>query len=61
MNRFVFIMPVIAFIALIGFFGIGLTKDPKVLPSQLIDRPLPTFESSNLWVQGVQFGVEYRW
>ena len=44
MNRFVFIMPVIAFIALIGFFGIGLTKDPKVLPSQLIDRPLPTFD-----------------
>ena len=44
MNRFVFIMPVIAFIALIGFFGIGLTKDPKVLPSQLLDRPLPTFD-----------------
>lgn len=42
MNRIVFLAPVIAFIALVGFFGIGLTKDPKELPSQLIDRPLPT-------------------
>ena len=44
MNRIVFLAPVIAFIALVGFFGIGLTKDPKELPSQLIDRPLPTFD-----------------
>jgi cytochrome c biogenesis protein CcmG, thiol:disulfide interchange protein DsbE len=44
MNRIVFLVPVIAFIALVGFFGIGLTKDPKELPSQLIDRPLPAFD-----------------
>ncbi len=43
MNRLVFVLPVIAFMALIGFFAIGLTKDPKELPSQLIDRPLPAF------------------
>ena len=43
MNRLLFIVPVIAFMALVAFFGIGLTKDPKVLPSQLIDRPLPQF------------------
>ncbi|MBC7521381.1 MAG: DsbE family thiol:disulfide interchange protein [Sandarakinorhabdus sp.] len=43
MNRIIFVIPVIAFIALIGFFGFGLTKDPKELPSQLIDRPLPQF------------------
>ena len=43
MRRLVFILPVIAFMALIGFFAIGLTKDPKALPSQLIDRPLPEF------------------
>ena len=51
MNRIVFIIPVIAFIALVGFFGIGLTKDPKVLPSQLIDRPPPAFD---LPAQGVR-------
>ena len=43
MKRLVFIFPVIAFMALVGFFAIGLTKDPKALPSQLIDRPLPEF------------------
>ena len=43
MKRLVFILPVIAFMALVGFFAIGLTKDPKALPSQLIDRPLPEF------------------
>jgi cytochrome c biogenesis protein CcmG/thiol:disulfide interchange protein DsbE len=43
MNRLVFILPVVAFMALVGFFAIGLTKDPKELPSQLIDRPLPAF------------------
>lgn len=43
MKRFVFILPVIAFMALVGFFAFGLTKDPKELPSQLIDRPLPEF------------------
>lgn len=43
MTRLLFILPVIAFLGLIGVFGIGLTKDPKVLPSALIDRPLPAF------------------
>ncbi len=43
MNRILFIAPIIAFMALVAIFGIGLTKDPKELPSQLIDRPLPAF------------------
>lgn len=43
MNRLFFIVPVVAFFGLVGFFAIGLTKDPKALPSQLIDRPLPAF------------------
>lgn len=43
MKRLFFLLPVIAFLGLIGVFGIGLTKDPKVLPSALIDRPLPAF------------------
>lgn len=44
MKRLVFILPTIGFIGLIAVFGVGLTKDPKVLPSQLIDRPLPAFD-----------------
>ena len=44
MKRFLFFLPVLAFAGLIGVFGFGLTQDPKVLPSQLIDRPLPQFD-----------------
>ena len=29
-------------------------------PSGLV-RPQPTFAESDLWVQGIQFGMEYRW
>jgi cytochrome c biogenesis protein CcmG/thiol:disulfide interchange protein DsbE len=43
MKRLIFILPVLAFMGMIAVFGVGLTKDPKVLPSQLIDRPLPQF------------------
>ncbi len=43
MKRLLFILPIIAFVGLAGFLGYGLTQDPKELPSQLIDRPLPEF------------------
>lgn len=43
MKRLLFIVPMLAFVGLVAFLGIGLTKDPKELPSQLIDRPLPQF------------------
>jgi cytochrome c biogenesis protein CcmG/thiol:disulfide interchange protein DsbE len=43
MKRLIFILPIIAFAGLAAFLGFGLTKDPKALPSQLIDRPLPEF------------------
>jgi len=35
---------------LIGFaFAIGLTKDPKRLPSEMIDQPFPPFELTELY------------
>lgn len=43
MQRLIFILPIIAFAGLAAFLGFGLTQDPKALPSQLIDRPLPEF------------------
>ncbi|MEI6486761.1 MAG: DsbE family thiol:disulfide interchange protein [Sphingomonadales bacterium] len=43
MKRLLFILPIIAFAGLAAFLGYGLTQDPKELPSQLIDRPLPEF------------------
>lgn len=43
MKRWLFLLPVVGFAALAVFLGLGLTRDPKLLPSQLIDRPLPEF------------------
>lgn len=42
------IIPLLLLIIICGFFGYGLTRDPKALPSALIDRPMPTFELDQL-------------
>ena len=31
-----------------GFFAIGLTRDPHILPTMMIDRPMPDFELAPL-------------
>lgn len=56
MNRAVFAIPVAAFVALAAVFGIGLTKNPGVIPSQLIDRPLPGFDLPGLSAAAPGFG-----
>lgn len=43
-NRFVFLAPLAAFVALLIYFSLGLTRDPSTIPSVLINRPAPTFE-----------------
>ena len=42
------IIPIAIFILLVALFGIGLTKDPRLIPSPLIGKPLPEFELSLL-------------
>lgn len=37
------LLPLLTFLAIGIFLGLGLTRDPTVLPSTLIDRPVPTF------------------
>ncbi len=44
-----FLIPLALFIALAIFLGIGLTKDPKLVPSPLIDKPAPAFELPQLF------------
>ncbi len=44
-----FLIPLALFIALAIFLGIGLTRDPKLVPSPLIDKPSPAFELSRLY------------
>ncbi len=42
-NRLLYILPLSVFLVLAVYFAIGLTKDPKILPSALIDKPVPEF------------------
>ena len=44
MNRLILFAPLIAFVALAGYFAVGLTRDPSYIPSMLIDRPAPDLD-----------------
>ena len=39
-----FLIPIACFIGLFVVFGLGLRKDPAILPSALIDKPAPSFD-----------------
>src|SRR5262249_13730917 len=41
MKRIVYILPVVVFVGVILGFVFGLRRDPSMLPSQLIGKPLP--------------------
>jgi cytochrome c biogenesis protein CcmG, thiol:disulfide interchange protein DsbE len=43
MKRFILFIPVVLFAAMALAFWLGLGRDPSVLPSALIDRPMPEF------------------
>jgi cytochrome c biogenesis protein CcmG/thiol:disulfide interchange protein DsbE len=43
MRRALFLLPLVAFIAVAAWFAIGLTRDPSKIPSALLDRPMPEF------------------
>ncbi|MBI5436718.1 MAG: DsbE family thiol:disulfide interchange protein [Nitrosomonadales bacterium] len=47
MNRFLF--PLVAFIVLVIFLGIGLNLKPREVPSPLIDKPAPAFRVPQLY------------
>ena len=42
------IIPVVIFFILAGFLFVGLYKDPSLVPSPLIGKPVPTFGASTL-------------
>jgi cytochrome c biogenesis protein CcmG/thiol:disulfide interchange protein DsbE len=43
MNRLLFIVPLVAFLGVAAWLAFGLTRDPSILPSALLDRPAPDF------------------
>lgn len=48
MNRWIFIAPGAVFAVLVVYFAVGLTRDPSVVPSALIDKPVPTFAMTDI-------------
>ena len=48
-RRLAFLLPAALFAALVVVFSIGLTHDPHLLPSALIDRPAPDFALPGLY------------
>ncbi len=47
------IVPIGLFLILVGFLGIGLTRDPSIIPTEMIDREMPAFELPELRQQSV--------
>lgn len=47
-RKLVYFLPLLVVAVLLGFFVIGLQRDPRVLPSVLLDRPVPPFSLPGL-------------
>ncbi len=43
-----FMLPLIGFVVLVGFLFVGLKRDPREVPSPLIDKPAPPFSLPQL-------------
>ena len=43
MLRARFLIPLVVFLVMVGFLGVGLKLDPREVPSPLIDKPAPAF------------------
>lgn len=53
MRRLMFALPVLAFLAVAAVLAWGLGRDPSVLPSALVDKPLPAFATADPRAPGV--------
>ncbi len=42
-RRLLYILPLVVFAVMAIYFAVGLTKDPRAIPSVLIDTPVPEF------------------
>ena len=48
MKALKFVVPLALFLALAVFFAVGLTRDPRTVPSPFIDKPAPAFRLEQL-------------
>lgn len=52
-----FLLPLAAFAVLVGFLAIGLTRDPRDVPSPLVGKPAPAFILPQLHDAGKSFSA----
>lgn len=54
MRRFILFIPLVIFIGIGIFLWRGLQLDPTELPSALLNKPLPQFQLSSLYDEGIE-------
>ncbi len=52
------VIPLVAFVAIAAFLAVGLTRDPREVPSPFIDTPAPAFRVEQLHDAKVAFSPE---
>ena len=58
MKALKYLFPLPVFAVLVVFLGVGLTKDPRIVPSPFIGKPAPAFTLSMLHEPGATFSPE---
>jgi len=48
MKRLVFLLPLLILVVVAGFFLVGFERDPRLIPSPMIDKPAPAFSLAGL-------------
>ena len=55
MRALKFVIPLAVFAGLVAFFAVGLTRDPREIPSPFIGKPAPAFNLTQLHDEKVAF------
>jgi len=50
-----FLIPLALFVVLVGFLAVGLNRDPREVPSPLVNKPAPAFTLEQLAVPAKKF------
>ena len=58
MKALKFLVPLVLFLALVAFFAVGLTRDPREVPSPYIGKPAPAFRLEQLHAPASAFSPE---
>jgi cytochrome c biogenesis protein CcmG/thiol:disulfide interchange protein DsbE len=58
MKMLKYVVPLVLFVALAAFLAVGLTRDPREVPSPFIGKPAPAFRIARLHQPDRQFSPE---